>query len=207
MSSPRSLFRALAFLLPALAITLVFAGSAGAERPGWWSPPSIENGKAEVGSVLYASDGSLYCSPGCGPAGPQPDKAGRYFEWISCAGPSGGGADRPTGGLPDDPRPCPGAFGIVGGKDALTYTVRPSDLGRYIQLHVIATNYDCGEVNRSTGEQECNYSSAHGWSKTLGPIGGSLATGPVASALPTISGAAKDGETSEAHGTPVVCSA
>ncbi|MGH3104337.1 MAG: hypothetical protein ACRDN6_09625 [Gaiellaceae bacterium] len=175
---------------------LLLVAPAHAERPGWWSDPSIASGSPEVGSTLLASDGSINCSPGCSAAGPDPSRAGVFFEWVSCAGTSPGGADRPTGGMEHNPRPAPGCVLRVGpSRDALSYVVRAEDSGRHVQLHVIATNYDCGEVNRSTGEQECNYSSGHGWSATLGPIGGGAQAAPSANAVPAPSGLAKEGQT------------
>jgi hypothetical protein len=195
----------------AVLLSLILSTPASAERPGWYSMPSINltAPTAVVGGTLLASDGGLKCDPGCVPAGDQPERAGVFIEWVSCTGQSGGGGARPTGGMPDDPRPCPG--GVSRGepsKTATAYVIRPEDAGRYIQIHVIATNLDCAAINVSTGTQECNYSSAHGYSGTVGPIGGSGApapnptpppaptvTPPNMTAYPTTSGAAKEGET------------
>jgi len=193
-------------------LTLVLAGSAGATRPGWYSNPSI-TGSADVGATLTASDGGLYCDPGCVAAGPDPARPGTYFEWVSCPSATSGGSDAPAGGLPDQRRPCPGGTSLSGAPSttATTYTVKSSDAGRWIQLHVVATNYDCGEVVREgedAGKQECNYSTAEGYSSTVGPVGGSAATPPPPpppstnaanppnmTAYPTTTGTAKEGET------------
>jgi hypothetical protein len=191
---------------------LLIASPAHAERPGWYSNPSIVSGSPAVGSTLGGSDGGLHCEPACAPAGDHPEYTGVYLEWVSCTGPSAGGSDRPAGGLPDDPRPCPGGVSRGEPKQGATqYTVRGDDAGRYIQLHVIAKSYDCGEVNRSNGSQECRYVTAHGYSGTIGPVGGgtgtpppppppssSTATAPNMTAYPETSGLAKEGETLKA---------
>jgi hypothetical protein len=195
-------------LAVAALLILCLAGSAAAERPGWYSDPSV-SGSADVGAILTASDGGLRCVPGCAPDGPEPSRAGVLFEWVSCSGASSSGSDRPTGGMPDERRPCPGGVSRgAAAANATSYTVRPDDSGRWIQLHVVATNYDCGEWNYSTGTRECNYSTAHGYSATIGPIGGSAAAPPPPPApsagpagapnmtvYPTTTGLAKEGET------------
>lgn len=191
-------------------LTLGLAGSAHAERPGFWSNPSIDSGSPEVGSTLLGNNGAIKCDPGCDPAGPEPSTPGIYYEWVSCNAPTVAGSDRPTGGMPDEPRPCAG--GVLrqgpktGGENGNKYIVRAEDSGRWIQLHVIATNYDCGHP-RSDGSYECRYSTAHGYSATIGPIGGSAApapppppsAGPLGppnlKAYPTTSGLAKEGQT------------
>jgi hypothetical protein len=204
---------AVAFLAAA-GLLLSLAGSARAERPGVYSAPYVAEGAKLVGSTLAASDGSLKCDPKCDPAGPNPEYAGRWFQWLICDSPHGGGKQAPTGGLPDEGGPCGGAVivkpkvRIQSDPRANYYTVRPEDAGKYIQVEVIAVNYDCGEINRSNGTQECRYSEGHAWSPTFGPIAGSLqppapppppppppAIAPTYSALPTITGEAEDMQT------------
>jgi hypothetical protein len=201
----------LAAAAAAAVLTLGLAAPAGAERPGFWSNPSIDSGSPEVGSTLLGNNGSTKCEPGCEPAGPEPSRPGIYYEWVSCNAPTSGGADRPTGGMPDDPRPCAGGVlrqgPTTGANGGNKYTVRGEDAGRWIQLHVIATNYDCGHP-RLDGSYECLYSTAHGYSTTIGPVGGSAAAPPPPPApsagplgppnmtvYPTTSGLAKEGET------------
>lgn len=137
------------------------AHEARAERPGWFSNPSI-TGQPRVGAALLGSPGGIKCEPAC---------VGLVHEWSSCAGPGPAGADRPTGGLPFDGRPAPGC--VLRRRGDLNYEVRPEDAGRYIQLRAVATNYDCGHV-RTDGTQECNYSSGSGYSATIGPISGAV---------------------------------
>ena len=112
------------------------------------------------------------------PTARSPRSSGRFFQWLVCNGPHGGGKQRPTGGLPDEGGPCPGAVivkpksRIQSDPNANFYTVRPEDAGKYIQVEVIAVNHDCGDLDSRTGKQECRYSEGHGWSTTFGPIGG-----------------------------------
>jgi hypothetical protein len=209
----------LAAFLAAVGVLLALAGAARAERPGFYSAPYVAQGAKAVGSTLAASDGSLRCEPKCSTTdnsqtGPHPEYIGRFFQWLVCNGPHGGGKQGPPGGLPDEGGPCPGAV-IVKPKvridsdaSANLYTVRPEDTGKYIQVEVIAVNYDCGEVVRNgpdAGKQECRYSEGHGWSTTFGPIGGSLqpppppppppALAPTYTALPSITGEPEDMQT------------
>jgi hypothetical protein len=195
-------------------LTLGLAGSARAERPGWYSNPSIIGpAQPNVGDTLNASDGGLHCDPGCVAAGPSPERPGIYFEWVSCPTATSGGSDAPAGGLPDQRRPCPGGVSLSGlpSKTATSYAVKQSDAGRWIQLHILATNYDCGETVREgpdAGKSECNYSSAEGYSTTVGPVGGTAAappppppatSGPAGppnmKTYPSTTGTAKEGET------------
>jgi hypothetical protein len=164
------------------------AAPAQAERPGWYSNPSI-SGQPHIGATILGAPGGIKCDPGC---------VGLVHEWTSCTGPGSAGADRPTGGLPFDGRPAPGC--VVRARGDLNYAVRREDAGRHIQLHVIATNYDCGSVRFSDGSQECRYSSGHAYSATIGPIGGTAsapassapgAVVPRSTARPTLSGRAR----------------
>jgi hypothetical protein len=180
-------FPTASFLSAAAALAL--AAPALAERPGWFSTPSI-SGQPRVGATILGSPGGIKCDPGC---------VGLVHEWTSCAGPGPAGADRPTGGLPFDGRPAPGC--AVRTRGDLNYAVRAEDAGRYIQLHVIATNYDCGSL-RNDGSQECGFSSGHGYSATIGPIAGSGAAdaptpgavAPANTGPPSISGVLRVGE-------------
>lgn len=198
---------ALAVVGCAVLAILVLAAPAQAERPGWYSNPSII-GSPDVGATLSASDGGLRCDPGCVPAGPDPSRPGIYFEFVSCPTATSGGSDAPAGGLPDQRRPCPGGVSLTGAPSTTTktYTVRAQDAGRHIQLHIVATNYDCGHP-RSDGSQECNYSTAEGYSTTVGPVpgaapapppppsGGTVTGPPNMTVYPTTAGLPKEGET------------
>jgi hypothetical protein len=165
---------ALAVLAVAL-VTLGLAAQASAERPGWYSNPGL-SGPAQVGGTLVGHMGGIVCTPNC---------QGTAWEVNSCTGPGSAGADRPTGGLPFDGQSAPGCVTRVPfpgtGPDPV-YVVRPEDAGRHIQVHMVATNIDCGEINHSDGSQECRSSTGHAYTNTVGPITGSVA--PVAPALP-----------------------
>ena len=189
IAGPRPGKLSVAALVVGVAV-LGLAEPAQAERPGWYANPSTA-GHPQVGATVLGSPGGIKCEPAC---------VGLVHEWTSCTGPGAAGADRPTGGLPFDGRPAPGC--VVRARGDLNYVVRPEDEGRHIQLHVIATNYDCGNV-RTDGGQECRYSSGQGYSATIGPIAGSVATsgsGPGAVvprnlALPLISGLLRPAQT------------
>jgi hypothetical protein len=197
--------------LLSLIVVLSLPTPAQAERPGWYANPSLE-GPAQVGATLQGNPGGIKCEPNC---------QGTAYEWLSCTGPGPAGADRPTGGLPFDGHPAPGCVIRVPFPGSLSYVVRPEDAGRYIQLHIVAENIDCGEWNHSAGTQECRSSQGHAYTNTVGPIAGGAAptpaptpppapaptpappsppppppaTAPASSSLPAISGYAEQGET------------
>ena len=180
-------------LITALALfaALALPAAGFAERPGFYSNPTI-SGAPAIGATLLGNEGGLNCVPACGPAGPEPSVPGVYFEWLSCSGPSAGGSDRPTGGMKDDPQRAQGCVvRVPPTKGARSYVVKPEDRGRYLQLHVVATNHDCNAHGA-----DCRYSTGHGYSATAGPVGTTPppppppgAPGPpVNTALPSISG-------------------
>jgi hypothetical protein len=161
-------------LLVSLAVVLGLPAPAHAERPGWYANPSLE-GPAQVGATLVGNSGGIKCEPNC---------QGTAYEWLSCTGPGPAGADRPTGGLPFDGHPAPGCVIRVPFSGSLTYVVGAEDAGRYIQLHIVAENIDCGDVNYSAGTQECNRSQGHAYTNTIGPIAGGTAPAPAPTPSP-----------------------
>jgi hypothetical protein len=159
-------------LLTSLAVVLGLPAQAKAERPGWYANPSLD-GAAQVGATLSGNPGGIKCD----------NCLGTSYEWLSCTGPEKAGADRPTGGLPFDGKPAPGCVIRVPFPGSLSYVVQPDDAGRYIQLHIVAENHDCGEV-RTDGTQECRNSQGHGYTNTVGPIAGEAPSAPAAPAVP-----------------------
>lgn len=191
-------------------VALAIAGStqaAGNARPGFYNWPEINPADMKVGTTLSGGTGALACDPECKEAGPNPDVAGIYWQWLSCNGVHGGGRQAPPGGLPDEGGPCDGWI-IVKAKSkasgANTYTIQPADVGRYIQMEVIAINYDCGHPRTSDGGQECRYAEGHAWSASRGPVRAlgpppppppPPAVAPTYTALPAITGSAEDMQT------------
>ena len=192
---------------------LALAGSAGASKPGWYNYPEINTGSNTVGSVRTGGTGALECNPACTEQGPNPQYAGIYFQWLSCNGVHGGGRAAPPGGLQDEGGPCPGAA-IIRPKSkapgANSYTLQASDVGRWVQMEIIAVNYDCGETVREgpdAGKAECRYSEAHAWTGSVGPVVAAgpppppppppvpIAIGPTYTALPAITGEPADMQT------------
>jgi hypothetical protein len=143
-------------LLLSLAVILGLPASANAERPGWYANPSLD-GTAQVGATLTGNPGGIKCD----------NCLGTSYEW-----------------LPFDGKPAPGCVIRVPLPGSLSYVIRPEDAGRYIQLHIVAENHDCGEVNYSDGTQECRNSQGHGYTNTVGPIAGAAPTPPAAPPAP-----------------------
>jgi hypothetical protein len=196
-------------VLAALGGLLALAGSAGAAKPGWYNYPSINTGPTTVGATLTGGTGALQCDPLCKEDGPNPEYSGIFFQWLSCNGVHGGGRAAPPGGLQDEGGPCPGAT-IIRSKSkaagANNYTIQASDAGRWIQMEIIAVNYDCS-YPRSDGWQECRYSEAHAWTQSVGPVAAPgpppppppppvpVAIGPTYTALPAITGEPEEMQT------------
>ena len=121
------------------------------------TPPATPH----VGDVLWGNNGSPYCSPACNPNDPsqQPQPfqillpgngeppSGQFFSWRRC---SGNGCTE------------------VQGKSSTvnTYVVKPEDAGYQLQFVVTLTTYDCGEVRRDNGTQECRWASTNATATT-----------------------------------------
>ncbi len=145
---------------------LVVAPSALAEQPRFVQYPDIDillNGKEHidtppaspnVGDTLWGNNGSPYCNPVCDPNDPsqQPKPfqillpgngvppPGQFFSWRRC---DGAGCTEVQ----------------AKSTTANTYVVKAADAGSKIQFLVSLTNYDCGEVRRDNGQQECRYTT------------------------------------------------
>jgi hypothetical protein len=191
------------FVLPALvalAAVLVLAARAGAERPGFYARPSLV-GEPKVGAELVGDAEGIRCSPACIASGPEPERAGIFYQWIACKLQGGGGREAPPGGLPDEGGPC--AYPVIvrpatTDPAARRFVVPDELVGMYVQFEVIARTWDCGAPNYQAGSQECRYAEAHGWSATVGPIEPPPpppTVAPTNTAAPAIAGTAEDGQT------------
>jgi hypothetical protein len=154
-------------------VVFAFPGSARAERPGWYANPSLA-GEPRVGATLTLNQGGIKCDNCLGTA----------VQWYACTGPGNAGADRPTGGLPFDAVQAPGCEVRVPFPGSNNYTVQQADVNKHIQAEIVAENHDCGEVNHSTGTQECRNSRGHAYSNTVGPIAAAAPAAPAAPPAP-----------------------
>jgi hypothetical protein len=163
----------------AFGVSLGLAAGASADQPGG---PKITSGSAQVGATLSSDKGALYCQPACT----------HTLEWLSCTGPSAGGAYLPA----DAPNARASGCEIRWARPAPpTYTVGRDDQGRYIQVHVFVETVSCDE------EDNCTAFYEEGYSPTVGPIAAAPAPPdpvtlvPQNTARPAISGKAEDMQT------------
>ena len=115
------------------------------------TPASI-TGSAVVGAQLTAHNGTwLYLDgSGCG------SECVMSYQWQRC-----------TGGCSD----IPGATGRF-------YTVQAADAGHSLRALETMTSQDCGNINYSTGAQECRFVSKSAPSGHTAVVPGSAPTGP-----------------------------
>jgi len=143
------------------ALFLVYAPTALADAPSFFSPASIAPTNPAVGTKLVGSNGSPICAPTCDANAvdghPQP-----YMTILP-------GADPPAGIFFAFSR-CNNAGGcmVVQAKSTTetTYTVQPEDAGSWMRLTVTATNLNCAETRRTDFYTECRYTSAYSTADT-----------------------------------------
>jgi hypothetical protein len=154
------------------ALLVVWAPSALAAQPVFVVGPDVDilNGQQhidtppaipQVGDTLWGNNGSPYCDPACDPNAPsqQPQPfqillpgngeppSGQFFSWRRCSG--------------------NGCVEVQGKSTTVnTYIVKPADAGSQLQFVVTLTTYDCGEVRRDNGQQECRWVSTTGTANT-----------------------------------------
>jgi hypothetical protein len=152
-------------LAAAAALFVVWAPTALAQQPVFIVGPDVDilNGQQhidtppavpQVGDTLWGNNGSPYCDPACDPNNPsqQPKPfqillpgngeppSGQFFSWRRCNG--------------------SGCTEVQGKSTTVnTYVVKPEDAGSQLQFVVTLTTYDCGEVRRDNGTQECRWAS------------------------------------------------
>ena len=174
----RARTRTIVVALAAVA-ALVVAGGANAEFPYMNIGPSIK-GTPQEGQTLQGLNGLWLYTSGlkC------EDKAGecKYtYSWQRCAADISGCTDIP-------------------GQTGLTYTLRADDVGRRIRFVEWVFKHDCGEINYSTGTQECRDVTKNGVSSPTELIQAKPVTVPQVSGAPTVAGLAMEDEVLRATG-------
>ncbi len=152
-------FRSLAVALAA-ALALLLVGTAAAESPNVNTPASI-TGSAVVGAQLTAHNGTWLYLDGSGCK----SECVMTYQWQRCA----------ANGCLD----IPGATGRF-------YTVQAADAGHSLRAMETMTSEDCGNINYSTGEQECRFVSKSAPSGQTAVVPGSAPTGPTPPAAPAV---------------------
>ena len=109
----------------------------------------------KVGDTLWGNNGSPYCDPVCDPN--DPSQQPKSFQILL---PGNGG---PPSGQFFSWRRCDNGCVEVQPKSSTenTYVVKPEDAGSKLQFVVTLTNYDCGEVRRDNGQQECRWTTVN----------------------------------------------
>ena len=137
----------------AAALFLVYAPSALADAPLFFSPASITPTNPVIGTTLEGHNGSPYCSPSCDPNAPDghPEPYMTIFP----------GADPPSGIFFTFSRCDDTGCTVVQDKSTsnTNYVVQPADAGHWIRLTVTATNLNCAIPRSTDGFTECRYTS------------------------------------------------
>jgi hypothetical protein len=152
-------FRPLAVALAA-ALALVLAGAAVAESPNVNTVASI-TGSAVVGQQLTSHNGTWLYLDGSGCK----SECVMTYQWQRCA--------------------ANGCSDIPGATDRF-YTVQAADGGHALRAMETMTSQDCGNINYSTGEQECRYVSKSAPSGQTAVVTGSAPAGPTPPAGPAV---------------------
>jgi hypothetical protein len=174
----RARTRTIVVALAAVA-ALVVAGGANAEFPYMNVGPSIK-GTPEEGQTLQGQNGLWLYTSGlkC------EEKAGecKYtYSWQRCNAEGFACADVP---------------GVTG----FTYLLTSADVGMRLRFVEWVFKHDCGEVNRSTGEQECHDVTKNGVSSLTAVVTPKPVTVPQVSGTPTVAGLAMEDEVLRATG-------
>ena len=156
-------------LVLAVVASLTLAGAASAEFPTKRSDPGI-SGTPQEGSTLNGSTGQWLDANGL----PCTDCTWRYT-WQRC------NAD--TSGCTD-----------IAGATSFTYTLGAADVGKRMRFVEWIFKRDCGEVNYSTGQQECHDVEKNGTSALTATVAPKPVTTATASAPPTVAGLAMEEE-------------
>lgn len=164
----------------AFGVALGLATGASADKTGG---PKI-SGSPQVGATVSSDKGDLYCQPACT----------HTLEWLSCTGPSAGGAYVPADPPAEPSSRAPGCEIRWARPAPLTYTAGGDDLDRYIQFRVFVQTETCDE------EGNCTSSHEEAYSPTVGPIAAAPVPNPSTfapqnTARPAISGRAEDMQT------------
>jgi hypothetical protein len=171
--------RAWVYRLPVLTLVLLaslaLAGAASAEFPTKRSDPSV-HGTPQEGQTLTGSTGQWLDANGL----PCTDCTFRYT-WQRCAADSSGCVDVP-------------------GATSFNYLLGAADIGRRIRIVEWIFKHDCGEINHSTGGQECHDVEKNGTSALTAVVAPKPVTIQTATAPPTLAGLAMEEEVLRATG-------
>jgi hypothetical protein len=156
---------------------LVAAGGANAEFPYMNVGPSVR-GTPQEGQTLTGVSGLWLYTSGlkC-----ESTECKYTYSWQRCEGDGSGCADIP-------------------GQTGFTYTLTAADVGKRIRFVEWVFKHDCGEINYSTGTQECRDVQKNGVSALTAAIQPKPVTVPQASGAPTVQGLAMEDETLRASG-------
>ncbi len=172
--SKRVATRSLVLMLASV-FALAVVGAANAEFPTKRSDPSVR-GTPEEGQTLTGLTGQWLDANGL----PCADCKMSYT-WQRCNLDTSGCAD-------------------ISGATAFSYTLSASDVGRRIRFVEWIFKRDCGAINNSTGQQECQDITRNGTSALTTQIMPRPVTTATATAPPTVQGLAMEDEVLRATG-------
>jgi hypothetical protein len=131
----------------AAALSLVFAPSAPAEAPHFYSPPYILGpNPPTVGSILTGENGGVVCAPGC---------FKQTFQWFHCTANSNVSNCVPVSDVTEEQE----------------YVVQAGDVGWSLVVQVTPWNHDCNEKLTECRDSHTSRNSAP-TAPVLGAVGG-----------------------------------
>lgn len=152
---------------------LAIAGGASAEFPYMNYAPSI-TGEPVEGNTLQGHNGQWLYTNGLR-CEEKADECKYTYTWQRCNADASGCVD------------IPGATGF-------TYTLVAEDVGKRVRYVEWVFKHDCGEVNRSNGQQECRDVTKNGVSAPTAQVRPKPVTIPQAATPPTVQGIAMEDE-------------
>jgi hypothetical protein len=158
---------------------LVAAGGANAEFPYMNTAPSVK-GTPQEGETLQGLTGLWLYTSGL-KCEEKANECKYSYVWQRCNGDGSGCAN-------------------IDGANGFTYTLTATDVGRRMRFVEVVFKHDCGEINYSTGTQECRDVTQNGVSALTPLIQAKPVTVPQVSGTPTVQGVAMEDEVLRATG-------
>jgi hypothetical protein len=158
---------------------LVVAGGANAEFPYMNVGPSIK-GTPQEGQTLEGLTGLWLYTSGL-KCEANANECKYTYSWQRCQADVSGCTDIP-------------------GQTGLNYTLTAEDVGRRIRFVEWVFKHDCGEIDYSTGNQECHDVTKNGVSSPTALVEAKPVTVPQVSGTPTVAGLAMEDEMLRATG-------
>jgi hypothetical protein len=180
MTYPRTRVRSRTILVALVAFTaLVAVGGANAEFPYMNTGPSVR-GTPQEGETLQGLTGLWLYTSGL-KCEAKPNECQYSYVWQRCNADGSGCAN-------------------IDGATGFTYTLTAADVGKRMRFVEVVFKHDCGEIDYSTGKQECRDVTKNGHSALTPLVQAKPVTVPQVSGTPSVRGLAMEDEVLQATG-------